>query len=173
MADSSGQIDLLFLNSLKKKLRGARRVVILGVGNKMKGDDGLGIHCAEILDEGFKKQKGIKVINGGEAPENYTGEIRKFKPSHVIIFDACSKNKKPGSIFLVDPNKIADEDVSTHRIPLSMLAKFLKETIGCKVIIIGIQPKSLEWRRGQSVPVRKSVTNLTALLTKNLPKLID
>lgn len=151
---------------LKQKLIGAERIVILGIGNTQKGDDAVGPFCiaslACLLEKGWSKN--TILINGGEVPENYTGEIRKFQPTHIIIIDACSAKKKPGTIFLVDKNKINNENVSTHRMPLSMLVKFLEETIGCKVIIIGIEPKSLSWTEPLSKPVLNAVTILTEFL---------
>ena len=151
---------------LKRKLTCARRIAILGIGNIEKSDDGAGALCADILGrEAHKKRpRNLKIINGGEVPENYTGDIRKFQPDHVIIIDACVASKKPGTIYIVEPNKIKDEDISTHRMSLSMLVKFLEETIGCKTIVLGIEPKSLAWGTTISVPVQKAIITLSDYL---------
>jgi|GEM_PF-1075633 len=46
----------------------------------------------------------FKFFNGGTAPENLTGEIRRFKPSHLIMIDAVELGKRPGTIALIDIN---------------------------------------------------------------------
>ena len=143
---------------------------MLGIGNIEKSDDGAGALCADILgrEAPKKRPRNLKIINGGDVPENYTGDIRKFEPTHVIIIDTCCAKKKPGAIFLVDPTKMSDEDISTHRMSLSMLVKFLEETIGCKTMVLGIEPKSLGWGTTISAPVQKAIITLTDYLRRYL-----
>ena len=59
-----------------KLIRGARRVVIIGIGNPMKADDGLGSMCAELIFHELlrKPQDRVKVIVGGEVPEKWDGQ---------------------------------------------------------------------------------------------------
>ncbi len=77
-----------------------------------------------------------------EAPENFTGAVRAFAPSHVLVLDAASAGFPPGTVFPVDPSAVPDEDVSTHRTPLSTLADYLERTVGCRVLVLGIEPKA-------------------------------
>jgi len=151
---------------LAKFLKAAERVVVLGIGNVQKGDDAAGAVCVELIAEQLKKQpqKYVKVINAGEVPENYTGDIRKFQATHIVIIDACINRQRPGTISLMAVEKIGDEDISTHRMPLSMLVKFLKTTINCEVLLIGIEPKSLIWKQPLSAPVQKAVDTISKVL---------
>jgi len=71
---------------------------------------------------------------------------------------------KPGSIFIIDPSKILNEDVSTHRMPLSMLYRFLKESIGCEVMIIGIEPERVYLDIGISKNVKNSIELLANII---------
>jgi len=152
---------------LKRTLRGAQSVVILGIGNSQKGDDGAGTACAERIAAALTdvQRRRIEAIPAGEVPENYTGTIRRFKPSHVVIIDACSAQKAPGSIFLVESSAIADADVSTHRMPLSMLVRYLEETVECRVVVIGIEPLSMSRQNGLSAPVESNVERLARFLS--------
>ncbi len=140
----------------------------------MKADDGLGAMCAELLfHELFKKPNdNIKIIVGGEVPENYTGKIRALQPTHVIVIDAGFARKKPGTVFLMDEKKIKSESVSTHQTPLSLLVQYLKKTVGTRVIIIGVEPKFLEWGKPISPPVKKAITALSKKLMEILPEVI-
>ncbi|MEO0190923.1 MAG: hydrogenase maturation protease, partial [candidate division WOR-3 bacterium] len=124
-----------WVNILKRRIKNVQKVCILGVGNIQKGDDGVGPLIIKMLIPKLKKQKckEILLIDCGEAPENYSGEIRKFQPALTIIIDVCISGKKPGTIHIVKPEKIQYDDFSTHRLPLSMFVKFLEETIPTKV----------------------------------------
>jgi len=163
-----------WLSKLMKEMRHATRIVILGIGNTEKGDDSAGVRCAEALAHKLKHPS-IKVIIAGEVPENYTGMIRSYNPTHVVIIDACAKGMKPGAVFLVDPSKIANDDVSTHRMPLSLFTMFLEKTVRCKVLIIGIEPQSVDWHEGMSATVAESILHIadnlsTALLATLKPR---
>ena len=155
---------------LKRKLQGVHSAVVLGIGNLQKGDDGAGTACAERIAGALTrgKRRRIEAIPAGEVPENYTGTIRRFKPSHVVIIDACGARKAPGSIFLIEPSAIVDADATTHRMPLSMLVRYLEETVGCRVVVIGIEPQSLDRCHALSAPVGRAVDRLARFLTSCL-----
>ncbi len=150
-----------------KEIRAASRVLILGVGNPAKGDDAAGLACAERLLRLARGKLGsrIKILRGFESPENYTGEIRKFSPHLVLIFDSALGPFCPGAIFIVEKDKIQNEDISTHRISLALLVSYLEETIGCKVIVLGIQPFGLSLGEDLSAPVEKAVDALATYLS--------
>ncbi|MCL5674668.1 MAG: hydrogenase 3 maturation endopeptidase HyCI [Candidatus Omnitrophica bacterium] len=128
---------------LSKKIMGWKKICILGVGSIEKGDDGIGVYCAEELKKRMNIPR-ILVIDAGNVPESWTGKIRAFSPDWTIIIDACKKGEKPGSIFIVDKNAISYSDVSSHRIPLSVVMSFLEQTIKTKVIFIGIEPENMD-----------------------------
>lgn len=155
---------------LKEFITGDDRIVILGIGNIEKGDDAAGALCAVNLIKKFSNTipDNIKIINGGETPENFTGDIRRFKPTRVLIIDTVIARYKPGTIFIVDPEKIANTDVSTHRMPLSMLCRFLEESIGCRVLIIGIEPERVELDILLSKIVQKSIIVIVDFLASLL-----
>jgi hydrogenase 3 maturation protease len=155
---------------LKEFIAGDDRIVILGIGNIQKGDDAAGAICADSLIRKISKTipSNIKIINGGVTPENFTGDIRRFKPTRVLIIDAVIAGLKPGTIFIVDPAKILNEDVSTHRMPLSMLCRFLEESIGCRVLIIGIEPEKVELDIPLSKIVQKSISVIVDFLASLL-----
>ncbi len=135
-------MTIAWQNKLEEAFEAATRLVILGIGNKDRADDAAGVLCAESILQKLenKHPARLKVIIGFEVPENCTHEIRDYHPTHVLILDSVAGGKPPGEIFFVDPSRIVDDDVSTHRIPLPMLLRYLKESIGADVLIIGIQP---------------------------------
>jgi hydrogenase 3 maturation protease len=160
-------------NTIKEFTAGNARIAILGIGNIRKGDDAAGALCADTLKVKFGPaiSDHIKIVNGGETPENFTGDIRHFSPSHVIIIDAVIAGHQPGAIFIVEPEKIENTDVSTHRMPLTMLYRFLEESIGSHVIMIGIEPEKVDLDTKISKSVQSSieliVNHLFLLLSPN------
>jgi len=154
-------------------LRGAEKIVVLGVGNPDQGDDGAGPRCAERLKRRLRASAGARVlvIDAREVPENHTGAIRAFGPDLTVIVDAAAGGRAPGAIFIVDRDKIADDGLSTHTISLAGLVRYLKEDIGCNVLVLGIQPGAIEFgvgRKALSAPVDRSVKKLAAVLAKRL-----
>jgi hydrogenase 3 maturation protease len=152
---------------LKSKLSGAKKVAILGIGSQLKGDDAGGVLVAEDLRKSLTqnpKKTDVGIFIGGTAPENITSEIKRFVPSHIIIVDAADMNLSPGEIRLVDPENIGGISFSTHNLPANMLIEYLKQFLKCDVIIIGIQPKSIEFGREPSSEMAKAVKIVSDLL---------
>lgn len=151
-------------------VRRAARVVVVGVGNVARGDDAAGVLVAQGLLEGGAPAEGrALVIVAGEVPENCTGAVRAFDPDLVLIVDSAGAGRRPGSVFLVDPAAIADDDVSTHRLPLTRIARYLEETIPCRVILLGIEPSAFDGE-GTSPAVARAVRKLIAVLGQALAR---
>jgi len=148
-----------WLSFIKKEIEKAEKICIIGVGNTENGDDVVGPLTTMMIMFRLKRRKckNLIFINGAEIPENFTGNIRKFQPTLTIIIDSCISGKKPGTIYIADSEKIQTNDVSTHRMPLSMLVKFLEETIPTKVIILAIEPKNLNFRNDISSEVNQAI----------------
>ena len=150
---------------LREALGGAGRLVVMGVGNVDRGDDAAGVRAAELLlKRGGRESARLKVILAHDVPENFTGRVRAFKADAVLVLDAAGGGFPPGTIHLVDPSRIADDDVSTHRTPLSTLAEFLEKTAGCRVVILGIEPGSLQPGARMTPRVRAAAAEVAAAL---------
>lgn len=154
---------------MHRAVRRSVRVAVIGVGNVERGDDGAGSLVARKLLAGPASlpEKAL-VIAAGEAPENFTGVVRAFAPDLAVIVDSARAGRMPGAVFFVDPAEIADEDVSTHRVPLSRLALYLRETMGCRVLILGIEPSSSEPGAGVVPAVGRAVRTVAAAFRKAL-----
>lgn len=154
----------------------ASRIVVCGIGNDLRGDDGAGISCLRKLkaarEGGVSSAAGsgkiVAFIEGGEAPENQTGRIREFRPDLVVLIDAARGGGACGEIFIVAPDRIADDEVSTHRISLGMLVRYVRESIGSEVLFLGIEPESTKMGRSVSEAVKKAVFVLSEYINKAL-----
>lgn len=145
---------------MKKFLKDYKKVVILGIGNEIKGDDAAGPLIARKISALLNKNKNVAVLDGGTVPENYTGSIRKENPTHIILVDAVEMKKKPGYIRVVEKDEIANYNISTHAMPVSYLIKYMETTIDAKIILVGIQPKSMGFNEKVSKEVEGSINEV-------------
>ncbi|MBU0502864.1 MAG: hydrogenase maturation peptidase HycI [Candidatus Omnitrophota bacterium] len=133
---------------LKEKLKDAGKIALLGIGSELRSDDAAGILVAKELEEIQGRIKGkpeFKVFIGGTAPENVTGEIKRFKPTHLIIIDSAEAGEEPGSVMLIDPGEIGGVSFSTHALPSKIMVDYLQDSLKCVIIMLGIQPKTIKF----------------------------
>ncbi len=154
---------------LRKEIRLSARVAVIGVGNVARGDDAAGAHVARDLLRGRPRlpQRAL-VVDAGDVPENFTGVVRAFAPDLSVIVDSAAAGRPPGEVFLIDPAEVADEDVSTHRVPLTRLARYIRETMGCRVSILGIEPSSFKEGAPVSPAVGRAVRQVVSVLRSAL-----
>nr|MDO8100259.1 hydrogenase maturation peptidase HycI [Candidatus Njordarchaeota archaeon] len=155
---------------LKGKLKGFSRLLILGVGNHLKGDDAAGIEFARQLKRQVGFSSKINIIEAGLAPENFTWVIRKFHPSHILIVDAAQMGMPPGSMRIVEKGEIAGFSFSTHNLSLSLLVSYIKKEFDSEVVMVGIEPSNLEFGETISKPVVDAVERLIGTLRQVLSK---
>lgn len=140
---------------LKSWLEGCSRLVILGVGNPLRGDDSLGLEILKRLRG--KLPRKVKVIYCGSSPENFVSKVRGFKPTHVLIIDAAHFGGKAGEARLILMEQISSITISTHTIPLNILAWLIQRSTNAKVLLLGIEPKNLGLGEKLSPEVREAI----------------
>ena len=140
--------------------------MVLGIGNPLRGDDALGLEVLKLLRG--RVPRCVRLIDCGTMPENFTGEVKRFKPSHVLLIDAASFDAEPGVVRLVQPEDIGGVAVSTHALPLSMFAEIVQKTIKAKVVLLGVQPKRLDFVEGLTPEVEKAVQEIAGGLVRLL-----
>jgi len=118
--------------------------LIMCIGNRDGGDDGLGPFIADNLKDE------ITVLDCGIIPENYTSVVKKHSPENLIIIDAVEMGLIPGEIRIVPKEKIGVMHISTHGIPIPVLINYLNKYVK-NIIFIGIQPKNMSGKMSQQV----------------------
>ncbi len=146
-------------------------MLIFTIGNSLRGDDGLGPLLSEKLYEKLsslttKDTDNVFLLNTESTPENHTHEIRTLSPSHIIIIDAVEFEASPGEMLIIQKEQIDTFNVSTHSMPISFIINYIEETIGSKIITIGIQPKEMKLVNKVSDEVKDSVEELTDILVE-------
>lgn len=135
-------------------------IIICGVGNTWRGDDGAGIRAAELLSEKYR------VFLCDTYPERFVDEICHLSPDKVIIFDAADFGGEPGEFRKIDPSEIDRHTISTHTIPLSLFSALLKRC--CKeVIVYGIQVRDISFKGELSSEVKEGVRRLVKMILED------
>ncbi len=155
---------LSFDLDLNKFLNDYEKLIVLGVGNELKSDDGIGPFVIKKLTNENIKKDNILFINAETVPENFTGKIRKEQPSHVIIVDACLMGSQPGDIKIVDKNDFVNIGISTHSMSLSYFVKYLERDNDFNVIFVGIEPETMDWGEKPTEKVEKAAYHFIDLL---------
>ena len=129
-----------FEERLAERLRGARRIAVVGIGDELNPHDRLGMLAARDID-GLGLPC-IKVFLAATVPESVTGPIRRHKPDHILLLDAADMGARAGTVAVVRPQDIGARLFSTHALPLTVVMKFLEADAKAPVTLIGLQPDS-------------------------------
>jgi hydrogenase 3 maturation protease len=159
---------------LANRLKRAKRVAILGVGSEFRGDDAAGMLVAEALSRyarrtthDARRAGRLQVFYGATAPENLTGEIIRYKPSHIVIVDTADIKVRPGNVVLLDAKDLGEGvSFSTHKLPPKVMIDYLKKRLKCGIMVIGIQPKRISFGKTVSREVRNSATGVSRAILK-------
>ena len=132
--------------------------MLLGVGNRLSHDDGVGPVVAQALAD-----SDWIAIDCGTSLENATGIVSREHPDLLVIVDAATMGKDPGEVFLLP---IAAKDrmlASTHGLPLSFVLGNI-ETSAKETVLIGIEPMDMSFGEGLSEAVEAAAQVLVERL---------
>lgn len=135
-----------------------KRVLLLGVGNDIRGDDAIG----ELIAREFEKE-GWETIDCGTVPENVIPHVEEDTYDAVIIVDAAHLKLDAGEIRIVPRDRLGVFTMSTHAMPLSLVMEFLDRRVD-EVILIGIQPKDMSLKEGMTEEMVEAKERLMDIL---------
>lgn len=140
------------------KFQAKGKVVIVGIGNTMRGDDGFG----PALVEGLTGKIKAICINVGSAPENYITKIVEAAPDTILIVDAVHLGLAPGEYDILTKSDIINCGLTTHDISPSMFIDFLEKQTRADIYLLGVQPKNVSFGEEMSDAVKKALIDLSA-----------
>lgn len=140
------------------------KVVIVGIGNIMRGDDGFG----PALIEELSGRIDAVCIDAGVTPENHTGIITKEKPDTILLVDAVHLDLTPGEYTLLKKDDILNSALTTHNMSPAMLINFLESGTKADMYLLGIQPGAALFGDEMSASVKKTLTILSESIKKEL-----
>jgi hydrogenase 3 maturation protease len=157
-------------DALSLWLTGVSRLAVLAVGSRLRGDDAAGLLTTALLRRHLHKRPATfetLLLHGDTAPENLTGQVKRFRPSHLLIIDAADTGREAGQIDRVDPNTLsANLSATSHSLPLKMIIDYIHHYAPCQVTIVGIQPARIEFGRRVTPAIRQSSRQLAQMLAR-------
>lgn len=148
------------------------KILVLGIGNMLIGDEAIGIHVAKALNE-TKLPANVDVVDGGTGGFHLLSYLQGYKK--IIFVDASLDDRPEGTVTLIEPKFSSDfpKSLSAHDIGLKDLiesASLLGDLPQMFLVIISIkkfQNLSLEL----SSPVLDAVPNAVKLIQQLIAKL--
>jgi hydrogenase maturation protease len=132
------------------------KTLILGIGNYLLGDEGVGVHVARALGQ-RELPEGVAVVEAGTAFLDVLPEIEKA--DRILLVDAMEAGGAPGSVYRVPfdqchhPNMLA----SLHGFDMSRVLFMAGSHHAPEVTVFGIEPARIEWGTDLSAPVQRAV----------------
>jgi hydrogenase 3 maturation protease len=123
--------------------------------------------AADKLERVLKNTSNVKIFVGATAPENLTGDIKKFNPSHILLIDSVDFKDVPGSVLVLNPRDLGDGvSFSTHKMPAKVLMQYFSNSLKCSTILVGIQPRTIDFGKPLSKKVISSVREMAGVIAK-------
>ena len=143
------------------------KVVILGMGNLLLRDEGIGVHVANALQEAPSPGNiELEIIDGATSPD---ATLAFQDADKLIVVDAVQAGDEPGAIYRFYPADINLDDnsmTSVHQISLLDNLR-LMEIFGQKyqdVVIIGVQPKETGWGIELSTELQQRMSQIIGVV---------
>jgi len=140
-----------------------KKILIIGVGNLILRDEGIGVHAVRALERKTLPPQ-VEVIDGGTATIELLPAIQAAE--RIIVIDALRGGGLPGTIYRVSPEDLmvdAERLLSLHQVGLLEVLGMARQLGGNpEVVIIGVEPKEIAWGM-----------ELTPEVETKLPKVIE
>lgn len=140
-----------------------RKILILGIGNLILRDEGVGVHAVRELEKRDLPAH-VEVIDGGTYLMDLLSVIQEAE--RIIVIDALKGGGEPGTIYRIFPDDLmagSEQTLSLHQVGLLEVLGIVRQLGGDPhVVIIGVEPKEISWGM-----------ELTPEVEGELPKVIE
>jgi len=149
------------------------KTLILGVGNILLSDDGVGVHVVRRLEEEMAFPPEVEVLDGGTKGMDLLHYLEGV--SRLLIIDAVETGEPPGTLVRLTGEQVPaylSIKMSPHEIglPDMLFAAQLREIYPDEVVILGVQPATTEVGLDLSEPVAAQVDELVKRVLEELER---
>ncbi len=149
------------------------KVVVVGVGNELMGDEGFGVRVVEELRK-IQLPKCVEVYNCGTLGLQILNYLENS--DFAIIVDVVKSNGKPGDIYVFDFEECKDYKVavSLHDIDLVKAVKIgrLVYNLPKKIVVVGVEPERIELSMELSEAVKYAIPRVIDIVIDLIDKAI-
>ena len=147
------------------------KVVVLGMGNMLLKDEGIGVHVAHALQSVPSPDNvELEVVDGGTLPD---APLSFEEVEKLVIVDAVQGGGEPGAIYRFRPEEIKLEDkvfTSLHQISvlenLWLMKQFRQKPKD--VVIIGVEPEDMSWGLELSAKLQQRIPQIIKLVLEEV-----
>jgi hydrogenase maturation protease len=146
------------------------KIVIVGLGNVLLQDEGVGIHLVRSLGKGDLGYTNVEIIDGGTSSDIVS---LVEGADTLIIIDAVRGGDKPGTIYrfgIDDVNSHLATRLSVHQLDIVDNLRLL-ELLGRgprSTVIIGIEPETVDWGLELSWEVQNKMAKIASLVKEEI-----
>lgn len=135
------------------------QTVILGIGNELLGDEGVGVHAARRLER-EQLPKRTKIVEVGTAILEALPELEQAE--RIIILDAMKDGRSPGTVYKIPLEQCSGAAciASMHGFDIFRVMALAGRTTPPPVMVFGVEPGEVGWSMELSPPVAASLPYL-------------
>lgn len=147
------------------------RIVVLGVGNTLLSDEGVGVHAVTRLVELYDLPETVEVIDGGTSGMDCLDQVSGA--DHLLIADCMRSKQEPGTITRLTGEQIPaffKTRISPHQVGLSdMLAALnFHDMMPKNIVLYGVEPESMALGMEPTATVAAQLPELVEKLAAEL-----
>ena len=144
-------------------MRPNQKILVLGIGNLLLRDEGVGIHVVKELNARYQFSENVDLVDGGTLGSRLIGVMSDC--DILIVVDAVKNGGAPGTLYRLEGKSLPLNNPvknSLHE------ASFLETLLQCRLlgydfdtVIVGIEPEDISpWSDELTATVRKRVPDL-------------
>jgi hydrogenase maturation protease len=151
-------------------LRPSPKITLLGIGNLLLKDEGIGVHLVQKLS-GILDNANVKIIDAGTSPDFLS--LVDENIDKLIVVDAVKAGNEPGTTYrltLDDLDLDSTSPISLHEIGVldSLKTMALFDRLPKSTVIIGIEPKTIDFGLDLSPEVEEKLPELINSVLKEI-----
>lgn len=137
------------------------RILVLGIGNSLLSDEGIGIHTLKYLQNHFVHIPDVAFVDGGTLSFTLVATIEEA--DYLIVVDAAQLSEEPGAVRCFTGSDMDDflgkAKRSVHSVGLKDLIDITRMTgsLPLRRALVGIQPQCIGWGETPSEAVEKAI----------------
>jgi hydrogenase maturation protease len=143
------------------------KILVVGIGNFLCQDEGIGVHIIQAL-QNMELPNHIELLDIGTSTMDLISHLEDVEK--LIVIDTMEAGGIPGTIYRCKPEDLMPKDegpISLHEIGLlESLAMAKKKGMEIATVVIGVEPKVIDWGVELSEEVKKSIPAIIEVILK-------
>ena len=142
---------------------GRTRKIVLGLGNTLNTDEGLGVHSMQLLQNHLGGRADVEFLDGGTLGLNLLPVVEES--SHLLLLDAVNAGQPPGTVVEIRGGDIplfTGIKLSEHQLTFQEVLglAYVRDRFPQHLHLVGVQPDDLSIGIGLSETVQRSIPEL-------------